>query len=146
MRIAKDKMVSLQTELILFTISFFICALPAWAGSISPGERRVGGPCEYKNYEGHAVVTSISPMPDSKGTSDEKYAVKFHFYPDEEIQEPFARTEGKEFLLMVKGSYPGSQFLKRHRIRVGKVLHGTFKVITKGTCTPTLFEFPFIKD
>ena len=142
----EDRMGEVSKVIGFFIMATLVLAAPGVLFGISTGERTMGGPCEYRKYEGHAVVTSISPTPDSKGTSYEKYAVKFHFYPDEEIQEPFARTEGKEFLLMVKGSYPGSQFLKRHRIRAGKVLHGTLKVMIHGTCTPTIFDFPFTNE
>ncbi len=108
------------------------------------GERKTGGACDYKKYEGHALVTSVTPVTSPEGK--ERYEVKFRFYPDDEIQEPFAQTEGKEFLLKVKGGNPSAEVLKRYRLKVDRILHGSLKVIIKGTCTPTLFDFPSIKE
>jgi hypothetical protein len=138
--------ISIPKEMVSLTIAFLMFALPACAGEVSVGERLMGGTCDYKKYDGHAVITSIVHKTDLKNPSEEKYEVKFHFYPDEEIQEPFAQTEGKEFILLVKGEFARAEFLRKHGIRVGKVLHGSLKVITRGTCTPTVFEFPFAED
>lgn len=129
-----------------FIMAILILAIPGVLLGVSMGERTVGGPCEYRTYEGHALVTSITEVKDSKGALRERYEVKFRFYPDEEVEEPFAQPEGKEFLLRVRGSYPGAEFLKRYRIKVGKILHCNYKVIVKGTCSPTVFEFPWIKE
>jgi hypothetical protein len=109
-------------------------------------ERVVGGQCDYKRYEGHARVISITKIVDSISYSRERYEVKFVFIPDEEIKESFAQIEGREFLLMLgNSSYPGPKFLEKYGIEVGKVLDCHLKVIIKGTCTPILFEFPSVR-
>ena len=113
-------------------------------GEVSP-ERIVGGPCEYKLYPGHAKITSISEILQPSGSSEKKYEVKFKFSPAQEVNESFARTEGKEFLFLLKDqSYPGQVFLNKYGIKVGAILDCIMKVIVRGTCTPIMFDFPTI--
>jgi len=105
-----------------------------------------GGQCEYKKYKGRAKIISITKKTKPPRYSHEVFEVKFTFDSDQEITENFARTEGKEFVLLLNNSeYPGPKFLKKYNIRVGEVLECHMKVITKGTCTPIIFEFPTIK-
>jgi hypothetical protein len=109
-------------------------------------EHRVGGECEYKKYEGEAKITSIEKVTASSGEARGRYEVKFAFTPDRKVEETFAQTEGREFLLMVGHAYyPGPKFLEKYGIEVGKVFRGYLKVIIRGTCTPILFEFPSIR-
>ena len=109
-------------------------------------ERIVGGQCEYKQYEGNARIISITKVVDSISYSRDRYEVKFVFTTDEEIKESFVKTEGREFLLMLgNSSYPGPKFLKKYGIDVGKVLKCHLKLITRGACTPVLFEFPSVR-
>jgi hypothetical protein len=99
-----------------------------------------GGPCKYKKYEGRAKIESITQKPKPPSYSHEI------FESDQEITENFARAEGKKFVLLLNNSeYPGSKFLKKYNIRVGEIFECYMKVITKGTCTPVIFEFPTIK-
>jgi hypothetical protein len=110
------------------------------------GERLVGGQCEYNEYKGTAKIMSITKAAGSPGDSKERYEVKFSFVTDQEIKEPFVRTEGKEFDLMLRNSsLPGPDFLKKYGVEVGKDFDCYLKAIRKGTCTPMLFEFPDIK-
>ena len=109
-------------------------------------EHRVGGECEYKKYAGEAKITSIEKVAAASGEMRGRYEVKFAFTPDRKVEEPFAQTEGKEFLLMVGHAYnPGPKFLEKYGIEMGKTFRGYLKVIIKGTCTPILFEFPSIR-
>jgi hypothetical protein len=106
----------------------------------------LGGPCEYKRYEGHARIVSITKQISLHAKLNDRYEVKFIFIPLQEIKESFAATERKEFLLtLADSSYPGPKFLDKYGIQVGKVLACYMKVIVKGTCTPILFEFPSIR-
>ena len=112
----------------------------------NPEEVLVGGPCDYRKYKGHAKIESITLKKQQKNYTHEVYEVKYSFIPDQIIEEPFARPEGKEFVLLLKNSaYPGSKFLKKYDIRVGRIFKCTMNVITKGTCTPVIFEFPTIR-
>ena len=103
------------------------------------------GRCEYKEYPGYAKITSITKI-NIPGEPNERYEVKFMFYPYQEVEEGHAQVEGKEFLLLLtNSSYPGPKFLKKYGIKVGKVFDCYLKVIVRGTCTPIIFEFPSIR-
>jgi len=114
----------------------------------SAEKRVVGGPCEYKVYGGHAKILSIHKKdlpPEVGGSSNVVYEVKFSFTPDEEIKEAYGQVEKKEYLLLLtNSSYPGPGFLKKYGIEPGKYFGCYLKVITRGTCTPVLFDFPTI--
>jgi hypothetical protein len=128
---------------IIFTL---ICVSSTYGGDKMGGGRFVGGQCEYKEYEGRAEIISITRIARSIHDPYEREEVKFKFIPYREIQESFARTEGREFFLMLSNSsYPGPKFLERYGIDVGKVFDCHLKVISQGTCTPTIFEFPSIR-
>jgi len=109
---------------------------------------KVGGPCEYKQYAGKAKIMSITPK--TGHAYDlyfyQAYEVKFSFIPDQKISEKFARTEGKEYVLLLKNSsYPGPKFIEKYELKTGKILECNMNVITKGTCTPILFDFPSLR-
>jgi|GEM_PF-970479 len=107
-----------------------------------------GGPCEYKIYKGLARIISIrkKEMPKGYGgPSHESYEVKFSFSTEEEIKEAHGKVEGREYTLKLTNSwYPGPKFLKKYGIEEGKSFDCDLKVITKGTCSPVLFDFPTI--
>lgn len=74
-----------------------------------------------------------------------EYDVKFSFHTDETIREGFASVQGRQWLLMKRdNTYPDSAFLKKHGIEAGRFFNCSMKVITRGTCTPVLFDFPGI--
>ena len=110
--------------------------------------QKVGGNCEYRKYQGKAVIVSIIPKPSSgytAGPSYEEFEVKFHFVAEEEIKEAHGQIEGKEYVLTLTNSwYPGPKFLKKYGIKVGKSFDCILNVITKGACTPIVFDFPDI--
>lgn len=108
----------------------------------------VGGPCEYKQYKGKAVIISITPkaLPDYyTGPPYESYEVRYHFEPEEEIMEAYGKVQGREYVLRLANfRYPGLKFLRKYCIEVGKYFECYLNVITKGTCTPIIFEFSTI--
>ncbi len=108
----------------------------------------MGGPCEYRKYKGKAKITSVHKreMPDDYGMlSYETYEVRFSFHTNQKVEEAHGKVEGKEYTLMLNNSwYPGPKFLQKYGIEVGKSFDCYLKVITKGTCTPILFEFSSI--
>ena len=111
--------------------------------------RVVGGPCEYKEYRGKATIVSIrkKDWPKSHGGSlYENFEVRFSFFSEEEIKESFAtKVEEREYTLMLANSWhPGPKFIEKYGIEVGKIFDCYLKVITKGACTPILFDFPTI--
>jgi len=125
---------------VLFTFTFIVCS-----GGKLGAEHIVGGECQYKQYQGCAQIVSITPIDRPAGYSSNRYEVKFRFTPNQKIEEPFAQAEGREFLLLLNHIYyPGLNFLEKYDIKVGKFLDCNLKVIVRGTCTPMLFDFPFI--
>jgi hypothetical protein len=121
-------------------VTFPLGAFSICAGGSLEKHFRVGGQCEYRSYKGRGKIVSIAKKDGAKG-----YEVKFFFNPDEEVKEEFARTEGREFLLLPSNTlYPGPNFLKNHGFKVDGFFDCTLRVIIKGTCTPVLFEYPFI--
>ncbi len=127
-------------------IVLFICAFSTLTVDKGKGEHLIGGQCEYKVYEGRAKIISITKKSEPDNYPYERYEVKFLFTPDQEIKEAYVQTEGKEFLLLLSNSScPGPKFLEKYEIKIGKVFACYLKVIIKGTCTPVLFEFPYIR-
>ena len=107
----------------------------------------VGGLCEYHRYEGRAEVISLQKITDSRNQSGETYEVRFRFIPIQEIKESFVQVEGREFLLeMNRSPYLTPGFIEGHGIQTGTVFDGYLRVITRGTCTPLLFEFPSLSS
>ncbi len=112
---------------------------------MSEEKHLVGGQCEYKSYEGHAKIISITKKSETINYLKDEYEVRFIFTTDRKIEESFAQIEKKEFLLLINNTYnPRLKFLEKYDIKVGKVLDCYLKVIIKGTCTPILFEFPSV--
>lgn len=110
--------------------------------------QKVGGKCEYSKYHGKAAIVSIIPKPSSShsaGPLYEEFEVRFRFVAEEDIKEAHGRIEGKEYVLTLANSwYPGPKFLKKYGIKVGKSFGCSLNVITKGACTPIMFDFPDI--
>jgi hypothetical protein len=126
-----------------------MCLLLPGAGCSSSGaepkrEVRVGGPCEYRSYPGEAEIVSVNPVLPSSGEAVERFDVRFRFIPEGPIEESLGRAaQNRTFsLLPDRETSPGRAFLETFDIRPGKRLACTLRVITRGTCTPILFEFP----
>ena len=136
---------------LLFTIIFANAFYPGSGTVDSAAEksapRVVGGPCEYRQYKGRAMIASIAKKEMRKNYSEPSvsYEVKFSFFPEEEIEETYGQVEGRKYILMLTNSqYPGPEFLEKYGIEAGKSFKCYLKVITRGTCTPVLFDFPTI--
>ena len=140
----------------LFFVIFAIigCCGDALVGALDLEQEKsvprvVGGPCEYNEYKGKATIVSVCRKEREKsrgGSPYENFEVKFSFCSEEEIKESFAtKVEGREYTLMLTNSWhPGPKFLEKYGIEAGKTFDCYLKVITKGACTPILFDFPTI--
>lgn len=130
----------IHNSIILIAVStLFISVLSCMLEDRSTSMPSMGGQCNYKKYSGKAEIISIT----HKSGFYEKYEIKFSFHAEEEIKEDFASTEHKKYLLLMNdSSNPGSDFVNRYEIMEGKQFDCYMKVITTGTCTPVLFEFP----
>lgn len=108
--------------------------------SASPSSKQlVGGPCTYKLYAGKAQIVSVSQKQDNPAA----FEIKFSFHPKKAIQEEYARVTGKQWSLVMNDfSDPPETFVKKYSIKPGKRFPCNMKVITKGTCSPVIFDFP----
>lgn len=124
--------------LVLLTVSSF-----AHADDFNAAMLILGGPCTYKEYRGYSHISAIK----QKINNEDSYEVRFQFHPDRDITEPYAQVKGKELLLHTKRhTSPGKTYLQKNEIAVGKDFDTILHVIVKGTCTPTIFEFPSLTD
>ena len=114
---------------------------------LSSGKSLVGGPCRYKSYPGRATILSVTAAENSAADQTKRFAVLFTFKAQDEIEESFARTEGKTFSLYAKHfSTPDRHFITVHRLAAGRILDGSIQVIVAGTCTPVVFDFPELNE
>lgn len=124
--------------LILFP---WICASAAAQDHVT-----AGGECKYKRVECKAKITSITKRQSQPNTDRISFEVKFTVVSISLPPEEKTGIENREFLLLLNNSsYPGSRFLEKYGIAIGKVFDCHCHVITRGTCTPAIFDFPDIK-
>jgi hypothetical protein len=137
---------TMKPYLLLLIIPFLFTMIETSSSRSEEEEKeapRAGGPCEYHRYEGRAEITSLQKTVDPYKKAKECWEAKFRFIPDQEVKESFAQVAGKEFLLEIsQSSYLSPEFIKLHDVQIGRTLHGYLLAITRGTCTPVLFEFP----
>lgn len=120
--------------------------LPGSGCSMTDSETKreplVGGPCEYRSYPGQAEIVSVVPM-GTPSRDGERFDVKFRFLPDRPVEEPHGRAAlERTFTLRDREMSPDRAFIEQFDIRPGKRFNGMLKVITRGACTPILFDFP----
>lgn len=127
-----------------WTIIFIVAALPGIGCTMTGSETArgplVGGPCEYSAYPGQAEILSVAPANAHGGRFD----VKFRFIPDGTVEEPLGKAALQRTfsLLPDRETQPDRAFVEQFDIRPGKRIGCTLRVITRGTCTPILFDFP----
>jgi hypothetical protein len=132
----------------IFTIILIVAVLPGIGCSMTNSETArgplVGGPCEYKSYPGQAEIVSVEPIQAPAAAAGERYDVKFRFIPEGPVEEPLGKAALQRTfsLLPYREMPPDRAFIEKFDIRPGKQLGCTLKVITRGTCTPILFDFP----
>ena len=130
------------------TIFFIVAGLPGIGCSMTNSETArgplVGGPCEYKSYPGQAEIVSVAPWAPPAAAAGERFDVKFRFIPEGPVEEPLGKAALQRTfsLLPYREMPPDRAFIEKFDIRPGKQLGCTLKVITRGTCTPILFDFP----
>jgi len=119
--------------------------------------RFIGGRCSYEDFRGECEIVSVLKIDDSArqaqtigGPGYEGFEVRFVFKPDEPMNLSEDREEdllGKERTLRLCNSwYPGPRFLEKYNITEGAVFDCTLRLITKGTCSPVIFEFDEIDN
>lgn len=108
----------------------------------------LGGPCEYQTYRGKAKIVSINAVQKHLGkntTAHRRQEVRFVFLPDEEIGQSWVQVEGKAFIMyLTNGRLPDGHFLQKYGIEINRFFECRLKVISKGSCTPIIFDFPAV--
>ena len=107
-----------------------------------------GSACEYRMYRGAATIVSIRRAEKTawkSGPEYNPYEVFFVYSTDAQIEEQHGQVKGRRIHLKLTNSwYPGPKYLKKYAIEEGKAFDCYLKVITRGTCTPVVFDFPDI--
>lgn len=120
-------------------------AMVGMACASQPERGMVGGKCTYRDYPGNAVIVSINPSPDS--SRGHTVHVKFTFRPDEAVAQKWAYHAGKQYLMTLEGGrLPDDKYIEKMKIKVGAVAPVVMSVITGGTCTPIMFQWPSHKQ
>ena len=118
--------------------------------NMSADVRKTGGDCSYVSYPGIATITrTVKTEASSKqatmkgGPGYEGYEIWFLFKTEQEIKKGWVRKGiGKERLFLLANSwYPGQRYIEKYNIKSGKSYPCTLQVISRGTCTPTIFKF-----
>lgn len=130
---------------IIVVLACIVFTASSFAQSDKKSSQLVGGSCQYKSYPGQATIVSIARS-QTADPQQRRFEVKFTFVPKNKVAEGFAQVEGKTFNLYDNNfQNPDRDFIASKQISVGKVLDGNLQVITSGTCTPVLFDFPGLK-
>lgn len=134
----------------LFCLLILPLCFAAQDGQIT---RRAGGPCSYNKYQGEAVFTKVKKIRDSKlerllygGQNYQGYEVWFTFKTKEDIKEKWAlpMINKAQLFQLVNSWNPGPRFLKKYSIKKGAKFVCDLSIITSGTCSPIIFDFPKI--
>ncbi|MCX9025796.1 MAG: hypothetical protein OIN85_06840 [Candidatus Methanoperedens sp.] len=116
----------------------------------------VGGPCSYDKFRGTGRIISIHQTVQSKQqavySGYEGFEIKFKFMPVEPVNIENVRWVNniqdildREYLLLLTNSwYPGQNYLEKYSITENATFGGELLLITKGTCSPTIFRFDTI--
>ncbi|NWH03821.1 hypothetical protein [Desulfobacter latus] len=135
------------------TCLFWVIVLPmpayAGGGKLSDGLPKTGGgPCEYAAYKGKAKIISVKEIDRPQnygGGSHKRYAVKFVFSTQEKLTPPHFRVTQRVFdMKLANGWHLGPEFLDKYGIRENVIFDCIVKTVTKGPCTPVVFDFPKI--
>lgn len=111
------------------------------------------GTCEYFEIPGRAQIVRIGKTQDSVqqakvigGPGYEGLEVRYTFVPDAPIQDAAAKNwASRTHVLQLTNSwYPGPRFVEKYGLQTGVSIPAEMKVITKGACSPYIFQFPGI--
>jgi hypothetical protein len=111
---------------------------------IPPENLIVGGPCEYNEIPGVATIVSIKKADSSQTYCENTVEVLFNFVPDDPTVEYKLPTweDTNQRLQMSGGDNPPLKWIQRYGIMEGNTYICIRSEISKGCCTPVIFEFP----
>jgi hypothetical protein len=134
------------------SVIILVCLLVSCGQNIQKNPHkpiRTGGPCEYVKYPGTAKIISIEPAPYINNNHRIIAGrIKFIFTPDDlSERDKYSYSQWKDscqYLTIGAGSNPSLAWIKKNNIKPGNIYKCLRCEETKGSCTPTTFEFPEI--
>ena len=109
-----------------------------------------GSCCAYVSYAGNAEIVKIARTSASAaqaavlgGPGYEGYEVWFRFVPCKGVSIPVEQrfADNRLNLFTLQNSwYVGPRYLEKYHMKVGETYPCELKFLTKGTCTPVIFE------
>jgi len=145
----------------VFGLGLLVAAAHAgdWCGTPSTGvetqnpeERKIGGPCEYNTYPGVCTITGVEKTDASMRQKNEGggpgyggFEINYRFESKETVPPPWHETVLREQTLQLANSwYPGPEFVEKYQIGVDKKFDCQVMLLTKGTCSPVIFQLATI--
>lgn len=117
------------------------------------GNRYIGGPCTYDEYNGQCKICSINKTNESAmqentigGPGYAGFEVRFEFIPAQPLPATVSdKVERfivgcKNLLLLYNGWYPGPKFLQKYNVTEDAEFNCSLNVENSGTCTPVIIE------
>jgi len=130
---------SLARAVLLSFLPFFVLC-----GTSEAKDTVSGGACAYTETVGRATILSLNKAhPGDNNCEKNPVEVAFDFTPDDPLRAN-ARTDKNKRLTVGDGRNPPREYVIGKGLAIGTTHRCIRKSITKGTCTPLLFEFPSI--
>ena len=113
-------------------------------------EMLVGGACSYDKIKGNCIITRIAKTEDSinqakivGGPGYEGYDIKYSFLAEneEDLGDKVNLIRKENSLRLGNSWYPGEGFISKYKISEQAEFTCELDLITKGTCTPTIYKF-----
>jgi len=124
-----------------------LCACAASAPQKDTKNSLLGGPCQYQDVSGTALITFVGPAPAGEyNCPNQAQKVLFSFYPaDADAAESYLfpgwADEGNS-LSVGGGANPPASWVLSQGLEIGVHIPAIRREIVSGTCTPVLFFFP----
>ena len=105
-----------------------------------------GGPCDYRQYEGVAMIIAIEDAPaDGNNCPNNPKRVIYAFTPnDSSATETYLfpnEPDSLQYFEISGGINPSQSWIENNEMEIGKEYTCLREEITQGTCTPIIFTF-----
>ena len=121
--------------------------MTVWVPALLVGcAEQVGGPCTYVDFPGTCTITFVGPPEaDASNCSNNPVQVRFDFIPaDPGAREDYRfpnMADERQLLTVAGGANPPRAWVEAEGLTEGTRHACVRREITRGTCTPVLFEF-----
>ena len=104
------------------------------------------GPCAYVDIPGECTIMAVmEPSADAMNCSNDPVEVRFDFIPDDlDAREDYRfpnMADERQLLTVAGGANPPRTWVEDEGLTEGSRHACVRREITRGTCTPVLFEF-----